>query len=577
MAQNNPALFDALMAGGCGGTLERWITSASSSSYDSLVDAVEAFATAVDAAIPTIGGGPSISQINLLQSIAQGIVAGRNLASIDSDTFADIAASIAAVFDECETRLNNVPVISGGGGGVNQISCARYVDQNTEVPLIDQDGTIGAPFASAADAVDALLALVPEDGSGVYVLMAWPGTYVDPIEWAPAVSGSTFMIASATGLDWLPDVSSTPFPSFTSVNVAEGNSFSAKGIIVSSEDGIVCANGPIQLEGCQVWFKVQTPLGSRFQNCHFVAVDLTVGGGSFEGGRYQSGTLSLDEGNTFMMTDTVCTATAITFAGAGGTLMIDGMTDYWITQSAPIETGVTKTVMGGGSGAPLPDALYVAQGAAAGGDGSIGAPFNTLADGLTALANIAVNFGCLLISPGDYSGEGVLHWVGTAALMLKGYAAGVPFPDPFLGPNPQVQLPSITADNGAPDLYLDNVTSALPQQYNGFTNIFGVGSELQTVLTAGNLWLRNSRMLGAMNVGGNVRMWNCEAQTDSNWSVAGTEVELVGTKLTSFSANIVFSGAAGVVTVDSYSNFYFIALGPIAITNGTKAVAGSLA
>jgi hypothetical protein len=213
------------------------------------------------------------------------------------------------------------------------------------VPFADQDGTIGAPFASAADAVDALLALVPEDGSGVYVLMAWPGNYADPIEWAPAVSGSTFMIASATGLDWLPDVSLSPFPAFTSVSIAEGNSFTAKGVIINSEDGIVAANGPIHLEGCQVWFKIQSPLGCRFQNCHFVAVELTVGGGSFDGGRYQSGTLTFDEGLNFLMTDTICTATAITFGGTGGTLLIDPMTNYWITQTAPVETGVTKTVM----------------------------------------------------------------------------------------------------------------------------------------------------------------------------------------------------------------------------------------
>lgn len=228
----------------------------------------------------------------------------------------------------------------------------------------------------------------------------------------------------------------------------------------------------------------------------------------------------------------------------------------------------------GGGGVPLPDALYVAQLSPAGGDGSIAKPFNTLADGLLALANLGVNFGALLISPGDYSAEGVLHWVGAGALMLKGYSAGVPFPDPFAGPNPQVQLPSITADVGFPDLYLDNVTSAIPQQFNNFTNIFGVGCELQSVITGGDLSLRDSRMLGSMSVGGNVRLWNCEAQTDTNWTVAGTSVELVGTKLTTFSAPIVFGGGAGVVTVDDYSNYYFVGLA-VAISNGTKLVAAA--
>jgi hypothetical protein len=226
---------------------------------------------------------------------------------------------------------------------------------------------------------------------------------------------------------------------------------------------------------------------------------------------------------------------------------------------------------------PLPDALYVAIDAAAGGDGSIAKPFNTMADGLTALAALGVAFGCLLISPGDYSAEGVLHWTGSGALMLKGYSAGVAFPDPFLAPNPQVQLPSITCDTVGLELYLDNVTSAITQQFNNFGNISGVGCELQTILTGGNLSLRNSRTLSSMNVIGDVRLWNCEVQTDSDWHISGTSLELIGTKIISFgAANIVFDAAPGVVTVDAYSNFYFVALGPIPITNGTKSVAADL-
>jgi hypothetical protein len=251
---------------------------------------------------------------------------------------------------------------------------------------------------------------------------------------------------------------------------------------------------------------------------------------------------------------------------------VAGQTIGIIRENGQVEDCTVVDPADVGGGAPLPDALYVAQGAAAGGNGAIGTPFNTLADGLTALAALGVNFGCLLISPGDYSAEGVLHWVGTGALMLKGYSAGVPFSDPFASPNPQVQLPSITADTGFPDLYLDNVTEALSTQFNNFTNIFGVGCELQSVITGGALSLRDSRMIGSMSVGGDVRLWNCEAQTDTNWSVAGTSVELVGSKLNPFTGNILFSGSPGVVTVDDYSNFYVVA-NTISITNGTKTVA----
>lgn len=152
MPQNNQAFFDAIIAGGCGGTLERWITSASSSNYDSLVDAVEAFATAIDAAIP-FDADISISKINLLQSITQGTVADRNLASIDSNTFADIAAAIAAAFAQGSTRLNNEPSLGGGGG--DPIYRQLWLDTSAAG---GGNGFIGAPYNTWEDAVAPLQA-----------------------------------------------------------------------------------------------------------------------------------------------------------------------------------------------------------------------------------------------------------------------------------------------------------------------------------------------------------------------------------------------------------------------------------
>jgi hypothetical protein len=65
---NNEALYDAAIAGATG-TQDRWLTSSDSSAYDSLSAAIENLAAAVDAAIPAIEGGPSVSEIKLLQSI----------------------------------------------------------------------------------------------------------------------------------------------------------------------------------------------------------------------------------------------------------------------------------------------------------------------------------------------------------------------------------------------------------------------------------------------------------------------------------------------------------------------------
>lgn len=352
---NVDAYTNAYSGALAGMAISGWIIDPTSADYSEVATIAGAFARAFDV-VWNSATALNWLQIQAIQSVCQEQFAGHAPGSLDNASLAQAsnwavpAAACAALvlqgsaFVTSEGITPNTPG-SGGGGGVNQISTTRYVDLNTAVPLADQDGTIGAPFASAIAAVNALKALVPLDGSGTYVLMAFPGTYAQALVWDPAVAGSTFVIANATGLDWLPDVSSGPFPNFLSVSVADGNGFTAKGIIVSDAAGVVCVNGPMQLEGCQVWFAVSSPLGCRFQNCHFVAVDLAVGGGSFLGGTYQSGTMSFPEGNSFMITDTICTATAITFAGAGGTLRIDPMTNFWITSSAPVETGVTKIVM----------------------------------------------------------------------------------------------------------------------------------------------------------------------------------------------------------------------------------------
>lgn len=352
---NVDAYTNAYSGAIAGMAISGWIVDPTSAEYSNVATIAGAFARAFDV-VWNSATALNWLQIQSIQSVCQEQFAGHAPGSLDNSVLAQAsnwavaAAACAALVLEGDAFVTSEGITpnspgSGGGGGVNQIFNVRYVDQNTAVPVPDQTGTIGAPFGTAAAAVTALKALVPLDGSGTYVLMAWPGNYAEALVWDPAVSGSVFMIASATGLDWMSDVALGPFPTFLSVNVAEGNSFSAKGVIVSDAAGIVCVNGAIHLEGCQVWFKVQSPLGSRFQNCHFVAVDLAVGGGSFLGGTYQSGTMTFPEGNSFMMTNTVCTATAITFEGTGGTIRIDPMTDFWITSSAPVETGVTKIVM----------------------------------------------------------------------------------------------------------------------------------------------------------------------------------------------------------------------------------------
>lgn len=112
---NNEALYDAVIAG-ASGSQDRWLTSSDSADYDSSATAAESLATAVDAAIPSIEGGPSISEINLLQSIVGAVVSGRSLVGLSPDSYEPIAASIAALWTEQKASLFNEPSLSGGGG-----------------------------------------------------------------------------------------------------------------------------------------------------------------------------------------------------------------------------------------------------------------------------------------------------------------------------------------------------------------------------------------------------------------------------------------------------------------------------
>jgi len=226
----------------------------------------------------------------------------------------------------------------------------------------------------------------------------------------------------------------------------------------------------------------------------------------------------------------------------------------------------------GGSGSPLPDAVYVSHLAAPGGNGSQGAPFATLADGLLAAANTAADPAIVCIGPGDYSAEGVLAWNSPGRLMLVGYGSEVALP--YAGADGALPiLPSITAAFGLPDLFLDSIELGATQQFNNFTNISGVGSKLTaTMLASGDVRLARCTMTGSFQVNGNLYLRDCTTSGDSSWTIGGDTVELVDTTILAFgAASIVFQAAPGTVKVDDFSNFRFVALN-IPIANGVKQV-----
>ena len=98
---NNPSLFNAAIAGASGGGQERYITDSVAINYATFRDACIAFATSVDAAIPTIvSPGATQADNDLLQSLCQGVMSNRYPTSSDSADWDIVAGAVAALFTE---------------------------------------------------------------------------------------------------------------------------------------------------------------------------------------------------------------------------------------------------------------------------------------------------------------------------------------------------------------------------------------------------------------------------------------------------------------------------------------------
>lgn len=147
---NNPKLYNAVISGATGGTQQRWITDPTSSDYEGFVEAVVVLATAVDEAIETIEEGVSDSQAQLMQSIVQGVYAGRYIQSVNDGNYAPIIGPIVALWTEVQGSLEGDIPGDNGGGMITTV----FVDPQTPFPPNLQDGSAVNPFGSVQDAVD---------------------------------------------------------------------------------------------------------------------------------------------------------------------------------------------------------------------------------------------------------------------------------------------------------------------------------------------------------------------------------------------------------------------------------------
>jgi hypothetical protein len=108
---NNDALYDAVMAGAGGAAQRGWLIATNAGAYVTFAADVDILAVAVDLQIPPIAGGPSISQINLLQSITEAVLSARYPITNIPATYIDIAKAIAALYNALTPFLKNKPTI----------------------------------------------------------------------------------------------------------------------------------------------------------------------------------------------------------------------------------------------------------------------------------------------------------------------------------------------------------------------------------------------------------------------------------------------------------------------------------
>lgn len=98
---NNVLIYNGIIQGATGGLHERWLTNTQSASYIDIRNTIVALATAVDALIPI--GEITTADGNLMQSIAQGVFAGRYL--VASNDISSIAQAMVALWTQLRAQF----------------------------------------------------------------------------------------------------------------------------------------------------------------------------------------------------------------------------------------------------------------------------------------------------------------------------------------------------------------------------------------------------------------------------------------------------------------------------------------
>jgi hypothetical protein len=394
---NNNGLYDAVVCGVSGGCHEAWITNPLAASYLGFSNAATAIATRVDAGILPIVGGPSEAQINLMVSITNGVLAGRNITDVTPANYANIALAIIALFTEISAvSLLGLPP---GSVGNNPLSNIFYVDLGTTVPAAEQNGSIGTPFTLITDAIAAIVAI---GGEGTILLT--PGNYVPQGNINILAAQFITLIGLKPSIDLPGSFGSITEPGvdLADIDVAVTGNLIISGIdcqVLNLTDiTSVClaiGSGTNDVTGAGTLFGDNTSFGSTIDCSTISAKDCSF-----------VNNISCSTGLSCALRR--CSAAGafnFEFTGLAGAIVVDSNTNFYFLDQITLINGTLTTVDDDFGSLAIQRVLYVDMYTtvpAVYQNGNINRPFDDIQAAIDALPS--PSGGTILIAPGNYVG-----------------------------------------------------------------------------------------------------------------------------------------------------------------------------
>ena len=310
MPLNNTGLYDAVIAG-IALSNGAWASETNASDYAPEANAAVAIATEVDAGIPTIVGGATVSQRLVMQAVTKGCMTGRVAISLQPTDYSTIAQGIIAVYTEFATKLQD----SSGGPAFQNLSNVIFVDGTTVVPPGSETGNIETPFGLMSDGITA----VPAGGT----------IYLTPHDYT--AQGTPVIVKNMT-------VKTLGIATFAAVTIQAG-------VTAVTLENIICTGTLTVPSGCTITLK-NCIVGNQIvgNDCVLFANDCSITGNvscsvvianhcSLVDTFYVSGTLST-------ITNTTWLHPHVIYTGSAGTLSLDGLTyNTWLANSGVLANG----------------------------------------------------------------------------------------------------------------------------------------------------------------------------------------------------------------------------------------------